>query len=274
MKAQYALSGLAYLFVLFAVACLMLGWVTAAAECPGKPEEWPRECSLLKFIFDWQQLLGSFVAIGAAAIGWHAINRQIVQADEHERERHRRRLAGSRAVLPLALSGVSTYATRCCISLLPLYIQSREHAEIQMPEGGWSAPELPASAILELRSLVEASPPAVANAVAMLLTELQVQASRIESLQIDILNEHSVVTRNDIEQFIVDTIEVQALTNELFAYGRGEQEAVLASENGPSLAQMKTAAMGLYIFPGHYPGIDARIARHHGTDRSDDGDDF
>jgi hypothetical protein len=256
----------ASLLIVLALACLMLGWMQWASECKGKPETWDADCPLVKFLYDWQQLLAGLVAIGAAIIGWSAINRQIRQSDEQEQERYRRRLAASRAVLPLALSGVSTY---CVEALMPLFVQSSDERVLE-PEKGWRPPDIPSSAIGDLRSMVEASTASVAVANATLLARLQTQASRLRSLGQDWGRPEAIVTRSGIEQFIVDTIEIQARANELFVYGRGQQDDV-GGQDDPTLKQMTSAAFSLNIYPGLHPRIDERIDRLYGNRPTENG---
>ncbi len=154
------LCWLAVLLAILTIACICLAWMQASAECKGMPATWPpsQHCEYLKFFYDWQQLIAGLIAIAAAIIGWLAINRQVRQGEEQERERVRSRHAAARAMLPLALSGISDYAHDCADELVALYRQ-RDGEVIPKAQGLWPRPSVPAGPTGDLHNMVEASAP-------------------------------------------------------------------------------------------------------------------
>lgn len=258
------------MFALFAGACFLLAWMAAANACRVSANGWPagEKCSFLKFAFDWQSLLAGLFAILAAGIGWVAISRQVRWADEQEQARVRRQHAAARAMLPLALAGLSDY--QCVEALLPLYTGGAGE-RIFEPEGGWPRPEVPASPMEGLRAMVEAAIGLEGKAIATLLARLQVQASRLRSLAREFRRPETTVVRSNIEQYIVDTVELQARADALFLFARGDGDH-LSIEVEPSEQRINSAAFSLGLYPGRFQGITDRIGRQYGPDRALNGD--
>src|SRR5947209_18563583 len=63
-------------------------------------------------IHGWQTLVAAVIAIVAAVVAWWNTSRQLRQVAALERARRSRKQAALRAVLPLALSEISNYASR------------------------------------------------------------------------------------------------------------------------------------------------------------------
>ncbi len=260
--------------ILTVIAIVIIAWVEATSSCKGMPARWPdgNRCTLLKFLYDWQQLIGGFFAIGASIAAWVAIHRQVQQADRHESERNRQKRDAARAMLPLALSGITEYARACRDALIDLY---RNRSEESIPKTNWIPPPVPSGAIADLRTMVEASnAPTEGRIVARILWRLQIQASRLQSLSIDLRpsSTSTIVTAVNIEQFIVDTIEVCALASAMFPFARGEVEYLPTDE--PDLPRMFNAAMNLNIHHGEYPEVDRRLERQFGNGNDATQDEF
>lgn len=263
------------LFILLVIAVGFIVWVDASLSCKGMPNEWPsgKRCELVKFFYDWQQLLGGLFAIAAAVFGWVAINRQVRQAEEHEKERLRRKHDAARAMLPLALSDITDYAHLCAESLLTLYCRRKEES-IQKLENTWHPPRIPSGPTADLRDMVEAaSSPLEGQTIARMLARIQVQAARLRSLAQDLRpSDDTVVTAICIERFLVDTIEISALASSAFRFARGDEEFLPTEE--PSLKAMFSAAMGLGINDGNCPEVHKRIERQYGKNTDPSGYDF
>jgi hypothetical protein len=253
--------------VIAAGIVLMIGWVDASLACREMPTRWApgKTCELVKVLYDWQQLVGALVALGAAVIGWLAITRQMRQAEDQEKERLRRKHDAARAMLPLALSSISEYTQECTNALKAIY-RTRQGKLIPKRDEKWEPPAVPIEATGDLRSMVEASPPSQGKATARLLSRIQVQASRLRTLAHDLLpnDETSVMARN-IEQYLVDTIEIAALTNSAYNFARGADEHLPTEE--PTLAGMFNASMGLGIHHGFYPEVEEIIESQYGASK-------
>ena len=250
------LRWLAVLLAIFAAQCLFLAWINAVGECKGMPAQWPKNCDLLKFFYDWQTLIAGFLAILAAMIGWVAIQGQVRQVETHDREMDRRRYAASRAMLPLALSGVSEYTHQCIDALLALYGES----ETIRKTDDFAPPTVPATSTADLRAMVEACSPVEGATIAKLLARIQVQMAGLRGLQRDLRVSETVVTRKHLEQFFVDTIEIQARASALYRFARGDEDDLPAAD--PTRDMMTNAAYLLGI-DDSYPAIWERISREY-----------
>jgi hypothetical protein len=230
------LRWLTVLLAIVAIQCLFLAWMTAVTECKGMPAQWPENCGFLKFLYDWQQLIAGFIAILAAMIGWFAIQAQVRQVEAHERELDRRRYAASRAMLPLALSGVSEYTHQCIDALLALYGES----ETIQKADDFTPPPVPSTSTADLRAMVEACSAAEGATIAKLLARIQVQMAGLRGLQRDLRVSETVVTRKHLEQFFVDTIEIQARASALYRFARSDEDDF--PQGNPSRDMMVNAA--------------------------------
>jgi len=260
--------------LLVLLSVVVNAWFDATFACRGMPIDWPggTRCAFVKFFYDWQQLLGGFFAVGAAVAAWVAIHRQVNQAERQEHERNRRKRDAARAMLPLALSGIVDYARNCTDRLLLAYKNRQDNAITKVE---WHAPVVPSGAIADLRTMVEASEtPAEGRLVARILWRLQIQASRLRSLSIDLnpTSDSTIVTANSIEQFLVDTIEICALASAMFPFARGETEYPPIQD--PDLSNMFNAQMALGIHDGLYPKVDQRLERQYGEKKGETGDEF
>lgn len=239
MDVARRLRTLGILFGLLAVWFVILFWYHAAVDCKVTAGEWPKAgCNFIKFIFDWQQLIGSAFALIAAAIGWLAINRQIRQVDAQELERIRAKRSAARAALPLALAAIGEYSEECA-QRLALLLPNVDHEGL--PENTeWRGPKLPTEALLDIRTLVETLPSREGAAFAELLSKIQIQASRLRSIRPSRLpNRVGVVVRSNIEQYIIDSAEIFARSGAMFRYGRGLVEEV--SVDPPTQADIQSA---------------------------------
>lgn len=252
------------LLALLTTACFLIAWMQASFECREMPATWPDGCRMLKFLYDWQQLLGALTAIVAAVIGWLAIHRQMQQAEEHERERVRGRYAAARAALPHALSTISEYTQTCIGRLIALH-NARNGERIVSPPTGWTRPELDVDALIDLRSIIEVCDVLEGQVFSKLLARLQIQSARLRTLEQDLNHDQSVVVRTNIEQYLVDTIEIQARVNTLFSFGRGNIDHVPLGD--PTVDQMNSAAFTLKLYRGPEDEIRERIDRLFGPQR-------
>jgi hypothetical protein len=71
-------------------------------------------------LYHYQTLFAAAVALAGAFIGALAINRQNVLQQDLFRHDRAGKMAGARAMLPLALSSISQYAEECSELLIPL----------------------------------------------------------------------------------------------------------------------------------------------------------
>lgn len=215
MRAHFdKLAPMKWALVILVIAVLFCIWIDASAACKGMPEQWlpGNKCSvILKFGYDWQNLLAGLSAIFAAWIGASAIARQMRQADEQEEDRLRRKHASARALLPLALSGLSEYAQECADRLTVLHYS----AQTSLAAGvkAFRAPEIPSTAVAGLQAMVEAASILEVPAFSIILSLLQIQAARLRSVRVGSNpNNVGITTVANVEQYMIDTADIVART--------------------------------------------------------------
>lgn len=233
----------------------LIAWMYASTLCPSLPQQWEpgNRCLIVKFFYDWQQLLGAFTALGAAAIGWFAIKKQIDQSEAQESARLRRRFAAARAVLPLTISRIHEYAFQCCKSLQEL-AQKNTRGDGAMP---WVPPALPADSLTALREFIEAATEAQATPIVRLLSRIQVQSGRLYTLT-QSKDRHN---QQELMQYIVDTVEIGALSAALYSFARGVTEDPPTSE--PSSIDMHSSLAECQIDESLRAHVEKRISRNY-----------
>lgn len=236
-------------------------WLQLSAWCPPQPlpTAWqPRRiCALVKWAFDWQQLLGSVLALGAAFLGAYYLRQQIKLAQDQETERQRRRFAAARSVLPLTLSSLTNYATRCAALLRSIHSQANGQNVPYSALNGRVLPILPRGLSRDLPAMIEASDAATGSAISSLLGLVQYQHSRLEGLLAAQSATHLVLLSN-IEQYLIDTAEVLAKVNALFDFARGEASQIPSK---PTRQKMHSALYLLGVDNTTYPDIYATVDR-------------
>lgn len=178
---------------------------------------------MIETISEWQTLIGSLVAIGAAFVGGGYINRQIHQADRLEAERLRRRLLAARAVLPLALSTLSRYTRDCATELQRALGTMRGDTLGRSETLGFPPP--PATAIASLTEVIEASgDDRISLPVSDLLSRLQVQSARLAGLEDR--GPERIVTARELRDHLLGTAEVEARVSSMYEYARRERDDI------------------------------------------------
>ncbi|MHA1564340.1 MAG: hypothetical protein ACTSX7_03400 [Alphaproteobacteria bacterium] len=215
---------------------------------------------------DFQPIIGSILALFAAVLTIFFINRQITQTDRHAKEQRRRRNASARAVMPLELSTLCTYAEQCAMFLAELYPAPNEDGNIRAPEG-WSTtvPVVAPEAVSVLRECIEFADEAIAHVIEDLLVKLQVQGSRLQGVRADLLGTSATssaarISRMDLDTYIVDAIEVYACAALLFEYARRETDE---APRAPNLKDMATAAKLSGIRNHRFPRIHEILERRY-----------
>lgn len=168
----------------------------------------------VNFLYNWQTLLGSVLAVIAAAVSIYFLRAQIQVAEKHEQDRRDALHAASRATLPLKLSQVMDYTIECSVALnQELSYQS----DLGRPTGV-ELPPIPTSAIDSIERAIQASTnPEVRTVLANIARDIQIFTARAERLQI---GESGPNRQREIRERLVDLSRIQSNTESLFAYGR------------------------------------------------------
>lgn len=192
---------------LFSLRCITIGW------------EQFGDIVLLDWAYNWQPLLAGVVALIAAIIGGTLLNYQTRQFAAHEKERLARQERASRAIMPLALSTLSRYASVNASALRKIYDQAihesvPRNAEIPKFE------RAPKELVSEIKEIVLHSPTDIGVAFSKILLRIQLHETRVESLPEEIRS--MAVHKSTIESYIFDVAYIYAGSSNLFDYARQE----------------------------------------------------
>lgn len=193
-------------------------WAFVAARLPG---------GVVDQLDRWQDLIGGFLAIGGAFIGGAFIMRQVRSADRHVAEQLVRRNDADRAMLPLALSELSRYSSKCSgvlVALIRRHPVAGEALDAQVA----LIPVVPADAVRIIRDFIEStSDSGLRERFSHLLNKLQVQSARLLGFQ-DV-GSHSLLNLKD---YLIDAAEIYALCSSMFDFARREAESIPARPSG------------------------------------------
>jgi hypothetical protein len=192
---------------------------------------------------DWFGFAGSLggavVTLIAAVIAWKAVQAQIAQS---ERAIERARLAeqyAARAMLPLALSSLNEYVQSCIGNLRRLSATSRS----------FDVPEIPTRTLELLQDCIRHSDRQRAKEIADLIAILQVHNSRLYG-----------TTTGSVSERLFDSIELIALIDRLYDYGRRTEEERDNSVR-PGSDELASKARRFDLNEGNFPQLQARIER-------------
>jgi hypothetical protein len=186
------------------------------------------------------------LALVAAFIGAHAINKQIGLAREQEDERLRRRNDAARAVIPLALSEITGYVAEVAAA----WLTAEPALENTVAWLAWMEtlkfPPLPNVADA-LKGMVEAAIAEDRPAFIALLGTLQIYEARLdahrENLQISNNAPFRII---NIRRALYEAVFLHALTGSLFLYARGKADTATAE---PDYDQMMNSFNLLKLTP-------------------------
>ncbi len=211
----------------------------------------------------WQTLIAGLIAIGAAFIGGYFVNAQIKLTKAQEDDRRRRRHAATRATMPLTLSALMEYARLCGRALRQLYLATPGEAARAEQMTGFDLPPVPGDKIAALAEIIEAGDPAVGEAIADLLSNLQVQDGRLRSTKADILDPHNPlrsIMKRELETYIIDAADLYARCEGMLDYARRTAETVGGE---PSAADLKRALTLMSFHEAAFDPVKATIDRRY-----------
>lgn len=192
----------------------------------------------LDWLEKWQTLAAGVMALGAAIATVLYIRKQIAQVYELSEVQRARELLAARAMLPVTLSRLCSHAEACVGALLPHYMADNDGV---VQRAAFIVPSIPKDDLSDLVLCVRHGDTTLQQAVSKLLSNLQVQTSRLRDFAAAMENYHG----SDVSEFIADAVEVYARASSLFDFARQETDEV--SEN-PTLQEMQSAANNLHIW--------------------------
>jgi hypothetical protein len=173
----------------------------------------------------WETLLTGVGAIVAARFTVVHLKQQIRQTEDLAERARQQRVKAARAMLPLALSQLTEYATSCIKGLCGLrqYFQddgSLDQSRANLP--AWALPPVPDDVLLLLKECVELMDDDPAATAVELISHLQIQRTRIVDYmsRFQLNDSINAITSGHICQGIGDAAEVYARASSLFPFSR------------------------------------------------------
>ena len=202
----------------------------------------------------WSTLVAGFLALLGAWATIRAIRDQMAQAEQHADEVRTRKSKAARSSMPFALVSIAEYATDCVRYAIALSDQRGKASE----DGPIELPKEPSHAIPVLRDCIEHASSGLDEAIARMLSSLQLVQSRMQSTHKALYSPcqmSSPRSHGEAADRLVDASELRARVDKLFDYARQITEdaptplalkdvenafGVMTRTDGPSTALLRT----------------------------------
>jgi hypothetical protein len=201
----------------------------------------------------YQTLIAGLLALFGAWLTVRKLTEQIRQAETLEADRRERRNLAARTVMPATLTELIEYAM-ACIHFLGQF-HPRELGQVVAPEGV-EAPRVPAEALLNLRECVQFGDEIVAEVIADMMSQIQIQHSRLASITRP--RDGEIILPLNIEVCLVDAVEVYARASKLFPYARRVPDAAPAT---PTIEDLRASVWHCHFDPEKEQAVQERIGR-------------
>lgn len=218
------------------------------------PVGWTVFC---EFLSRWQTLIAGLMALAAALVGVVYLHRQIRQTEKLEGARRARKLAAVRAVGPLALSTMIEYSVQCTEVLKDLHRQCGTNPAL--PPSGVvtpAIPPVPQEPVSVLSEFIEFSRPADVDLIEELMRDIQVQQSRLRGTASNIANPSMMVTKRNIEEYLIDAGLIYAKASASFNFFRRRAEKL---PTDITWDQVRSGLRNMFVYDTSYPDVYARI---------------
>ena len=218
---------------------------------------------------EWQILIAGMVALAAAFAGGayiteqirafnSQVNRQFEASQNLENERRLRKFAAARAVLPLTLSNLCEYASRCGAALKTMLghqLDGKIPNDIEIPD----LPTLPRDVIDELRNVVEYGDRQISETAATLIGEIHYKTARLKKLWQEYRAPgHHVTSVSNVEGLVRDMAVIYARAIALFDYARRETDEVPGE---PRQHDIVAALNQIGFLKAEYPRIHDAVSK-------------
>ncbi|WP_338309273.1 hypothetical protein [Bradyrhizobium sp. TM233] len=197
-------------------------------------------------LHEWQTLVGATVALVAAGLAYFNTTRSLAHSQRVEEDRRARKHAALRATLPLALADINHYAGGIVTTLLDIIEKCDGES---LPKGSATdhlLREPPTKSIDALAQFIEFSEPGTARVLEATVARIQINDSRLRSLVTEnTTSRSSVVTRHQLESYVVDCAIIYAGAASFFSYARRALDEAPAELAWDSVARA-LRNMGVY----------------------------
>lgn len=234
-----------------AVATISTLGPSLVAETASTPTSW---------FYHYQGLVGGVLTIVAALLGGAYLNRQMRQDARIEQERIARDREAERAVLPVALSAICSYAIasgRLSKALLDKCVEGKLPRDVVVASE--TIPSLPPGMISGLKEMIRALDFDQIPAAAKLLAEIQIHDGRMR----DFATRERLLLTINLQEHILDAAEIYARAEAFFGFARRETNSLPQSVKW---GRVTAALFFMDILTGVIPELDERIERVSGGD--------
>ena len=188
---------------------------------------------------DWQTLIAGVIAIVAALMGGGFVYYQTLESRRQHNALLARRHAAARSVLPLTLSALMENASTIAERLDTLR-SSAVGGRVPRGTAPFEYPEADHNLIGPLKDVIETAPESVSDAIATLLSDIQVLEARLRhAAAAPSTRSTSLVLTLNIVDYIINAATIYARCAALFEYARRETDD--APSTFPSEPQLVSA---------------------------------
>jgi hypothetical protein len=210
----------------------------------------------------WQTLIAATIALLAAGIAWWNTTRILRNTEKLDRQHRAQKQSALRAVLPLALSEVVTYAADSAGLLANLHRNCQNRVLMHGQRHSLTFTQLPGDLITTLAEFIEFSDDLDVSLFKNLLRRIQVQQSRFRSLAADLQRPHGTTSASWIEQIILDTAAIYGGAVAAFDYARQERDEL---PNDVTWQGVRTALNVMGLWRNNMPTVHTIIDRRERT---------
>jgi hypothetical protein len=198
----------------------------------------------------WETLVTGLSALMAAWFTVAHLKQQLRQTEDLAERAQRQRVKAVRAILPVALSQLTEYATTCIKTLYALWQYFETDGSLNRSRADLPAlklPPVPDDVLLLLKECVAVMDNDPAAAIVELISHLQIQRTRFTAYM-SRLEDHprdggNALKRGHIDHGIWDAAEVYARASSLFPFARGEMTFSFALR--PDVIRYALASAGI-----------------------------
>lgn len=181
-----------------------------------------RSMSVFNLIYNYQTLIGGFIAVAGAVLTIRRMQAQIDQEAKLHKQQRKRKLRAARAMLPLILTSFTEYARQCGKAVCPLLDVVDEHEAIPHEAIVERKPKLdivfPRDIVSEIKEVIEHENPKNVVILTELVAMSQILQSRFEGLRDS--PRHRITSRSNVNSLILDCAELEARASALYEYAR------------------------------------------------------
>lgn len=255
-----AIGGWVLLLLVFAPGRIC--WPQPSARCALHAWNYLGDLIWLRYLDHWQTLAAGLIAILAALIGGHFINKQIYQTAQLEAarqaievDREAREFDAVHAMLSLYLDVLAEYVLECAAALRTIYRMRRGTASATIVD----APEIPPApkdVAIYFQSVILRSPANLRQPFVDILQKLQVLNARLRSLRRRYNSGRANLS--EFDDYALDVMDLHSTVIALFPFARDKNND--QPNQGMIAGQYLSSLTALELDDNEFPGLRQKAA--------------